>query len=722
MTYISTATSKDKKNVYVWERTENGRHIVTYDAPYEYFVDDPTNKNSKYRTINGGTVSKVEYEDPFEFFKERKRLRENGTKLYESDISPELKILSERYYNKPIGNLHITFYDIEVDYSPEKGHAGSTNPYAPISSIALYHKHTDRSVVLAVPPSTGDWKNCKIEDIEHLTEHAEIYLFDNEKDLLAAFIKEIEDTDIISAWNGDFFDDPYIYFRLMKKFGKKATRYMNFPEIDADVGVREVEQYNQTEINVNPVGRVWIDYMEVVKTFDANKRDSYALEMVAEEELDDMEKLNFNKSLYRLYHEDFDKFIKYNIRDTEILKGLDNKFKYMNLAINFSHMVTNKIPAVLGTVSTSDTAILNYCKYEMNHRVVLPDAPYDVDENTKKFEGAFVLHPNVGLHEWIASLDIKSLYPSTMRSLNMSPETLIGQFFESEQAYNGIMAKSDDEFTILYENTMDETMTGKEWYEYLNAQKWSISTHGTIFDQKKDGIVPTILTNWFDERVKYQKLKAESGKKYEETNDQKYEKEAEYYDNIQYLKKIQLNSLYGVFGNKYFRFHDVRMAESTTKSGRSVLMHMVKKIAEVLDGEYKYPSESVLYGDTDSVAKNSYIKINGQEETIEKWFENLSNKHGTYVDGKKEIIKYNNDILMSPCYDPEVDEIIEKDILTIYRHKVKKPLYEIELENGKTVTITEDHSLVVERDGEFMTIKPTELVEEDIFITLGQHN
>lgn len=720
MTYISTATSKDKKNVYVWERNENGRYLATYDAPYEFFVDDPDARGD-YTSLDGSPVRKVQFEDPFEYFKERKRLRENGTTLYESDLSPEIKILSERYYNQPIGSLNITFYDIEVDYDPVKGHAGSNNPYAKISSIALYHKHSDRSIVLAIPPSEGKWKNCKLEDIKHLTEKAEIYLFDNEKDLLAAFLEEIEDTDIISGWNSDFFDDPYIYFRLMKKFGKKATRYMNFPEIDQDVYLKEVEQFGKTEINVKPYGRVWIDYMQMVMKFDANKRDSYSLEMVAEEELDNMEKLDFEKSLYRLYREDFDKFVEYNIRDTEILKGLDNKFKYMNLAINFSHMVTNKIPSVLTTVATSDTAILNYCKYNMDKRVVLPDAPYDVEDNKKKFEGAFVLPPNVGLHEYISSLDIKSLYPSAIRAINISPETLVGQFFENENAYDGIMEKSSDEFTILYENGMDETLTGAEWNEQLDSKKWSISTHGTVFDQAESGIIPSILTNWFEDRVKHQKLKSEAEDKFEKTGDDNYKKEAEYFDNIQYLKKIQLNSLYGVFGNKYFRFHDVRMAESTTKSGRSILMHMAKKIAELLDGKYAFPSESVLYGDTDSVTKDSNIEINGSTKTIEEWFTELTEKHGTYTDGKKEIIKYNNDELKSPCYSPESKKLIEKDILTIYRHRVKKPLYEIELENGKTVTITEDHSLVVERKDEFVTIKPDELEENDIFITIEEY-
>jgi len=472
---------------------------------------------------------------------------------------------------------------------------------------------------------------------------------------------------------------------------------------------------------VKPHGRIWIDFMEMVKKFDASERDSYSLESVAEESLDGFQKLSYDKSLYRLYHEDFDEFLRYNIRDTDILKHLDLKFKYMDLALNFSHMTTNNIPAVLGTTSTSDTAILNFCKHEQDKRLVLPDAPYDVFDDGTKFEGAFVLDPQIGLHEWIASVDIKSLYPSSMRAINISPETIIGQFFENEKAFEYIQEKSGDiHLTLLYEDGNDETMTASEWRNALEKRNWAISGHGTIFDQAKDGVIPCILTKWFDERIEYQKKKVDAYAKHQETNEERYKKEAEYYDNIQYLKKIQLNSLYGVFGNKYFRFFDVRLAESTTKTGKNILLHMAKKIALILDGEYKYPSKSILYGDTDSVVESSVIEINGEFKNVGEWFKEHSTKYGTYMEGKKEIIKMHGDNNYSPCYNPETKRIIDKEILTIYRHKISKPLFRIELECGKIVTVTEDHSLVVERDGQFIEIAPDDLKNDDVFITINR--
>lgn len=606
-TYISTALSEDRKRVIVWERNSEGRYPVKYDAPYYFFVPS---KDGNYRSVTGQRLSKEMFENPYDFYEARKRYIEESVNLYESDISAELKVLSDNYYNKEVDQqLHITFYDIEVDYDPRKGHGGTSNPYAKISSIALYHVHSDIATVLAVPPKKGRWNDCTLEDLpEHLRDK-NIVICKNEKELLIKFFEEINDSDVVSGWNSEFFDDPYIYLRTAKVLGENATNLMNFEYAESDVRVSELENYGKLEITVKPIGRIWIDYMRMVEKFDAIQRSSYALESVAAEELEDVEKLDFGKSLYALYHEDFDKFIEYNIRDTEILKRLEEKFKYMNLAIQFTHMVTNHMQSVLGTVSTSDTAILNFCKYETETRFCLPDATRNVEDdgNNEKFTGALVLEPQIGLHEMIGSVDIKSLYPSTMRAINISPDTLVGQFFEADSAYEAIITKSEtDKITILYENEMNDTFTGEEWYELIRKNDWALSAHGTVFTQKKEGIIPAILTSWFESRIEMQQKKKEyaellktvkkGSSKYKE-----YKTKLDYYDNIQYLKKIQLNSMYGVFGNKYFRFFDTRLAESTTKTGQAILLHMAKKIAEVMDGEYAYPSQSTIYGDTDSV-------------------------------------------------------------------------------------------------------------------------
>ena len=164
--YLSTQLTDDKKSVIVWERGPDGKRVALwYDAPYNFFVENE-DSDQDYYSVKGQKLEKIEFNDPFEFYSARKRLREADIKLYESDISAELKVLSDNYYGQDVdAEAHITFYDIEVDYNPEKGHSRPDDAYARISSIALYHKHLDESVVLALTPSKGKWKNATLEDL-----------------------------------------------------------------------------------------------------------------------------------------------------------------------------------------------------------------------------------------------------------------------------------------------------------------------------------------------------------------------------------------------------------------------------------------------------------------------------------------------------------------------------------------------------------------------------
>jgi len=354
-------------------------------------------------------------------------------------------------------------------------------------------------------------------------------------------------------------------------------------------------------------GRVSLDYIDVYKKFEMSEKPSYALEAVAEEELEDLPKLSYEGSLYDLYRYEFETFIRYNIRDTIILKGLEEKKKYIELAIQMSHSATSKIEDVLGTTKVAEMSILNYCHYVLGKMIPDHKAP-ELTGNEKKYDGAIVLPPQAGMHEWIASLDIASLYPSAMRSINISPETIVGQFIEGKEAFEEIKNKSDAKISFKEEKTGKfYTSTAIKWNDFLDKNNWTISGSGTVFHQDYDGVIPSVLTMWFKERKEYKKKMAEAA--------ERGDKEAEeYYHNMQYIKKIQLNSMYGATGNRFFKFFDVRLAISTTLSGREILMHMVKKVAEKLDGEYKWPSKSTLYSDTDSVY--FYTKTKSKENAL----------------------------------------------------------------------------------------------------------
>jgi DNA polymerase elongation subunit (family B) len=594
MTYISTALADSKNDVIVWSRNEDGERVTNrFEAPYFYYVEDD---EGTYKDLFGNQLVRHDFSASKDFFSARKKLVEKGYNMYESDISPEYKVLSQEFYGADIGNLNVTFFDIENDYNRDIGYATIDNPYAPINSVALYHVHSGRTVVLAVAPDTRP--GYSHDDLPtDITDDAEVIICKDEKSLLEFFFLEIEDSDVISGWNSDFFDVPYVYERANRVMYKNAGNKLCFN--NREPHYREVERYGNTQKKLMLQGRVSLDYLDVYKKFEPSEKSSYALENVAEEELPHLPKLEYEGSLYTLYRDNFEHFIRYNIRDTVILKGLEEKKKYIKLAIQMSHMATSKIEDVLGTIKVAEMSIINYCHYDLG--VQVPNSK-EHEDRAQKYHGGLVIPPKIGMHEWVASLDLASLYPSTMRSLNISPETIVGQFAEGQHAFEVLrgIPSNTTKLTFIGEDSGNTVRsTASKFKKLLIEQNWAVSAGGTVYRQDVDGVIPAILTTWFSERKKYKKL----------MNDARTVGDSEvyeYYDRLQYIKKIQLNSMYGACGSKYFKFYDVRLAESTTLSGQEILIHMASKVSEVLTGEYEVENDSIIYGDTDSVYFKTY--------------------------------------------------------------------------------------------------------------------
>ncbi len=635
MSYISAIKQKD--TVTVWERNGDVRDVVQYPAPYYFFTEDST---GEYKSIYGQKLIKHEFSTGNDMYLAKQQLLGHRVRLYESDIQPEVKILSQHYYNATIPKLNITFLDIEVDYNPEVGFSSIANPYAPINAIAIHHAWNNRSIVYTVPPP--GWN---MDDFDKsLLELSEVVFCKNESELLAYILVEIEDSDVLSGWNSDFFDMPYIAKRIEMKLGKSYLRKLSFPGAEMPK-YREVEVFGQQQILLELSGRVSLDYMQLFKKYEMNLRASYKLEAISEEFLPHLPKLEYEGSLAGLYVNNFNHFIRYNIRDTEILRGFEDKLGYVALANVMCHTSTAQFKHVFGTLQLTDLAIVNYCHYDLDVKV--PDWWEKPDGS---IQGAYVLFPQIGMHDWIGSIDINSLYPSSIRSINISPETIIGQFDDKIKAWEEVAKGSAVKLTVQYDTGESEENTADEWRNTLKSRGWSISGYGTIFDQNTPGIVPIILASWYKKRKEYQKLKndlyeqAQAAKKagdeiaYAELLDK-----STYYDRLQYVYKIKLNSAYGALTNYHFRFFDLRMGESTTGTGRAILKHQAKMVSKLLDGNYNvdFPlygtvkeathpdkgglahealdgpvfknqvqSESVIYGDTDSV----YFKTHAQDK------------------------------------------------------------------------------------------------------------
>lgn len=292
MSYISAIFRRSDDEVLVWERNNGVRELKKYPAPLYFYTES---KTGKFTSIYGKKLDRQDYYNWEEFSQAKNKL--SRMQLYESDISPDIKVLSEHYYNAVLPKLNITLLDIEVDYNPTIGFASTTNPYAPINAVALHHMHQDRSIVIAVPPP--GWKPSLFD--KSLEELSEIVLVKNEKELLLMLLEEIINSDVLSGWNSDFFDIPYIAKRIEKGLGKSYLRRLSFDNADMP-RYREVEVFGNVQIACDISGRVHLDYLNLFKKYEVSERPSYKLEAIAEEVLPHLPKLEYEGSLADLYH------------------------------------------------------------------------------------------------------------------------------------------------------------------------------------------------------------------------------------------------------------------------------------------------------------------------------------------------------------------------------------------------------------------------------------
>jgi len=609
MSYVDALYDRQKDRIHIVERVNGVREYREYPAEYTFYYDDP---KGKFTTIYGTPVSRFSTRNSKEFHKELKI--QDNKRLWESDFNPVFRCLSNNYLGIDSPKLQTAFFDIEVDFHPEKGYAPPEDPFNAITAISVYLDWCDKMVTLALPPKSYSWESA--EEICNRFENC--YLFDREEDMLNTFLDLIEDADIMSGWNSEGFDVPYTVGRIIRILSKDDTRRMclwnQFPK------QREFERFGAKNITYDLIGRVHMDYMQLYRKYTYEERHSYSLDAIGEYELDER-KVAYEGTLDQLYNTDFYKFIDYNRQDTMLLAKLDKKLRFIDLANEIAHDNTVLLATTMGAVAVTEQAIIN----EAHGRgMIVPNRKkYDDSESTQA-AGAYVATPKRGMHDYIGAIDINSLYPSTIRALNMGPETIVGQFRQTmtdhhlsqKQAagssfadsweglfacleYNAVMnMEQGTEITIDWEEGGSTTHTAAEvWHLIFDSnQPWTLSANGTIFRYDVEGIIPGLLKRWYAERKEMQTKKKEA-----ETDADKA-----YWDKRQLVKKINLNSLYGAILNAGCRFFDKRIGQSTTLTGRSIARHMDAHVNECLTGEYDHVGKSIIYGDTDSVYFSAY--------------------------------------------------------------------------------------------------------------------
>ena len=612
--YVDAFFQRDADIIKIVERSNEGKRIFKeYPVRYTFYHQD---QRGKYQSIFGEPLSRVVSKNSKDFRKELSI--HSNKKLYEADINPIFSTLSENYLNAEAPKLNVAFWDIEVDFDPERGYASPEDAFMPITAIAVHLQWLDTLVCLAMPP-----KGMSVEQAQQLVKDIpNTHIFDNEADILDTFLNLIQDADILSGWNSEGFDMPYTVNRITKVLSKDDTRRLclwdQYPK------KREYEKYGKSAITYDIHGRVHLDSLELYRKYTYEERHTYRLDAIGEMEVGET-KTVYEGTLDQLYKNDFRKFVEYNRQDCALLDKLDKKLKFIDLSNKLAHECTVLLQTTMGAVAVTEQAIINECHrrgFQVPNRI-----KRDELEDTAA-AGAYVAYPKEGLQDWVGSLDINSLYPSAIRALNMGPETIVGQLrpvqtqeYINEQTtlkkksfaaawegmfgsmeYDAVM-RQDKAFdiTIDWENGDKDVLSAAEVYHliYESNQPWMLSANGTIFTYEKEGIIPGLLKRWYAERKEMQaKLKEciKAGNKVEE----------EYWDKRQLVKKINLNSLYGAILNPGCRFFDKRIGQSTTLTGRQIVKHMAGKVNEIVTGDYDYRGKAIIYGDTDSCYFSAY--------------------------------------------------------------------------------------------------------------------
>ena len=617
MSYIDALFDRTHDRIHVVERRDGERRYQEYPANYVFYYDDP---RGKFTSIYGNPVSRFSTRNSKEF---RKELRiQSGKQLYESDINPIFRCLEENYKGQDGPKLNVAFFDIEVDFDTDRGFSPPEDPFNPITAISVYLGWVDRLITLVVPPKHMSWETAQ----EICAEFTDTLLFEREEDMLNTFLDLIEDADALSGWNSEGYDIPYTVNRVTRVLSKDDTRrfclWNQYPK------GRTFERFGNENQTYDLIGRVHMDYMQLYRKYTYEERHSYSLDAILEYE--GLEgKTKFEGTLDQLYNQNFKRFIEYNRQDVNGLAQLDKKLKFLDLANTLAHENTVLLQTTMGAVAVTEQAIIN----EAHERgLVVPNRKERYSDEDTQAAGAYVAYPRKGIHEYVGSIDINSLYPSAIRALNMGPETIVGQLrpimtdhyisdkMRSGQsfaaAWEGLFATLEytavmeqqrgTEITIDWKDGESSVHSAAEVWKIIfdSNQPWMVSANGTIFTYEREAVIPGLLKRWYAERKEMQAKLKECTTPEDE----------EYWDKRQLVKKINLNSLYGAILNPGCRFFDKRIGQSTTLTGRSIAKHMDAYVNECITGKYDHVGEAIIYGDTDSCYFTAYPALKSEIE------------------------------------------------------------------------------------------------------------
>ena len=540
----ATRLGGNKYKIHLWDEAGYDE-IEWFNTAYQECSED----ESESRGLNNEPLKQVYKWD------------KNSPNLHFHDMKPHQKFLVERYKtdDTPSRGHRELFFDIECEIGGALTEEYIEKAPMPITSIAYWDKTPNKWVILILD------KQNQLKTFK--SENKEIIPISTERQLLTKFIEHVRsiDPDILIGYNSDFFDIPYLYYRMCNVLGSEVASYLS--PIN-QVNCKKGNDYWYVEnAYVQIVGVESLDYMRLHKKYSWKDEPSWKLDSIGEKYAG-LNKIEFDGNLDQLFATDIHKFIEYNFRDVEILKALDEKLQYIGLTKNLAHKGKHNYSEVYQNSVTQDGAISAYL---LGNGIIPPRR--DLNPQSKKgYAGGYLFCPKAGLYKYMFDEDLTSLYPSIIMSLNIGKETYTGRILDADDRNNrlglGDLKSRDSEEMILIENPKGKQTrveVGK-LVGIIESQRWTISANGSMFRTDRESTLSNILKKWFQERVDYKNLMK---KAYKSGDKEK----GEYYHLMQYTMKILLNSLYGATALPSFRYgmsYSI-LSEAITLSGWRII-------------------------------------------------------------------------------------------------------------------------------------------------------
>jgi len=474
--------------------------------------------------------------------------------LHFHDMKAYQKFLIEKYgtNDEPSTTHRELFFDIETEMGDALTPEYIQNAPKKVTSIAWYDKQVDEWGILIL-----DTKN----QLEHTkARNKEITPVKTESDLLAKFLEKFReiDPDIIVGYNSDYFDIPYLYYRMCNVLGEDWARHLS------PIGyVRETPWFKDQYIQI--AGVESLDYMRLHKKFSWKDEPSWKLDAIGEKYAG-INKVEYEGNLDSLFESDINKFIQYNFVDVEILVELDKKLEYLALSKNLSHKGKHNYQEVYANTNTQDGAISAYL---LSQNIIPPAKDKDLKAE-KGYAGGYLFCPKAGIYNYMFDEDLTSLYPSIIMSLNIGKETLKARIIDADDRNSRLglndLKLKDPNATMIIKNNKGKRaeVTIENLLKFINKNQFTISANGTMFATNRQSVLSTILAKWFSERVLY---KGKMKKAYQAGDKEAGAK----YHLLQYTMKILLNSLYGATALPSFRYGNVNLSKAITLSGQRII-------------------------------------------------------------------------------------------------------------------------------------------------------